>query len=163
MSNFDAKKFIIIYDYIHYSLPPIHVHCTVDYTKRSHNYIFWIFTKSENQYFKGPAGSSSIYIYKPWIYTCVDSVIVITKKKNVFSFINIIEIFDIQVYRWILHHIVLYASRFKNKWPLPWHPSDMVFSRCKADATWNKKSKPEYNSFGKYWLKLFFMVSSTHT
>lgn len=63
-----------------------------------------------------------------------------------------------QVYRWILYHIVLYTTRFKNKWPQPWHPSSVIFSRCKAEVAWNKKSKPEYNPFGKYWLKLFYMV-----
>ncbi|VVC45895.1 Peptidase C2, calpain, catalytic domain [Cinara cedri] len=63
----------------------------------------------------------------------------------------------VKIYRWILYHIVLYTSRFKNQWPQPWHPSSTVFSCCKAKVAWNKKSNSEYNPFGKYWLKLFFM------
>lgn len=66
----------------------------------------------------------------------------------------------IQIYRWILYHVVLYTSRLRNSWPQPWHPSNLVYSRCKAEVAWNKQSNPEYNPFGKYWLKLFFMVSS---
>ncbi|XP_025198171.1 uncharacterized protein LOC112596622 [Melanaphis sacchari] len=67
------------------------------------------------------------------------------------------SLMNVKVYRWILYHIVLYTSRFKNKWPQPWHPSNLVFSCCKTEVAWNKKSKPEYNPFGKYWLKLFYM------
>eukprot|EP00102_Acyrthosiphon_pisum_P026578 XP_016663788.1 PREDICTED: uncharacterized protein LOC100569340 isoform X2 [Acyrthosiphon pisum] len=67
------------------------------------------------------------------------------------------RLMNVKVYRWILYHIVLYTTRFKNKWPQPWHPSSLVFSRCKAEVAWNKKSKPEYNPYGKYWLKLFYM------
>lgn len=65
----------------------------------------------------------------------------------------------IQVYRWILYHVVLYSTRFQNEWPQPWHPSSLIFSRCGVEVSQNKQSKPEYNSFGKYWLKLYFMVS----
>ncbi|CAH1731726.1 unnamed protein product [Aphis gossypii] len=87
--------------------------------------------------------------------------LVVQSKGNANDIDNLLAVneplMNIKVYRWILYHIVLYTSRFKNKWPQPWHPSSLVFSRCKTEVAWNKKSKPEYNPFGKYWLKLFYM------
>lgn len=63
-----------------------------------------------------------------------------------------------QLYKRILFHIIMYVRRFKNKSPTPWHPCSNIFSRCKVDASGNKKLKSEFNPFGKYWLKLFYMV-----
>ncbi|XP_050528657.1 uncharacterized protein LOC126898541 isoform X2 [Daktulosphaira vitifoliae] len=62
-----------------------------------------------------------------------------------------------KLYKWILFHVIMYIHRFQNKSPIPWHPCSIIFSRCKVDGTWNKNPKPEYNPFGKYWLKLFYM------
>ncbi|XP_050439309.1 uncharacterized protein LOC126844889 isoform X2 [Adelges cooleyi] len=67
------------------------------------------------------------------------------------------SLMNVKAYRWMLYHIIIYIRRFKNKWPIPWHPISNIFSRCKVTAAWNRRPRPVFNPFGKYWLKLYYM------